>query len=460
MSAALQARPLEGETVEHPVSLAIDRTIFYGWILALLFGPLAFGAMEPWAVFVLEASAAALFSLWAIRQLCAGELVVVINPLFVPILLFGLLIGGQLVFSFTAYGYATESVGLQYAAYGLLCFLATQTLRRERDFRVAGSIASVYGLALAVTSLFQGLAGNGRLLWFRTPAPGSWIYGPYTNHNHYAGLMEMLFPIPLAISFLPYLERKHRLSYLAAGAVMAATIFLSGSRGGMVACCAEIGLMAAWATRRRKPSKLAMAAFMAALVGFVLWSGAGSVIERVQSIRSESRQEISGGLRTQVTRDAMGMFVAKPALGWGLGTFPHVYPKFRSFYSTFRINEAHNDYAQLLVEMGSCGALIAMLFLVILYRSALSKIKYGITNVETCAALAGLAGATGILVHSFVDFNLQVPANAAWFFVLCTVAAMKTKSYPPRPHRGAPFYARREAGIGQPETDLAPELLT
>jgi hypothetical protein len=32
-------------------------------------------------------------------------------------------------------------------------------------------------------------------------------------------------------------------------------------------------------------------------------------------------------------------------------------------------------------------------------------------------------GFTGILVHSFFDFNLQIPANAALFYVFCSIAA-------------------------------------
>jgi hypothetical protein len=42
-------------------------------------------------------------------------------------------------------------------------------------------------------------------------------------------------------------------------------------------------------------------------------------------------------------------------------------------------------------------------------------------------ALAALLGVTGILVHSFVDFNLQIPANAALFYTLCTLAALPAR---------------------------------
>jgi len=38
-------------------------------------------------------------------------------------------------------------------------------------------------------------------------------------------------------------------------------------------------------------------------------------------------------------------------------------------------------------------------------------------------SLACMLGCTGILVHSFFDFNLQIPANAALFYVFCTLAA-------------------------------------
>jgi hypothetical protein len=39
------------------------------------------------------------------------------------------------------------------------------------------------------------------------------------------------------------------------------------------------------------------------------------------------------------------------------------------------------------------------------------------------------------LVHSAVDFNLQIPANAALFYVLCTVAAAEPFAKPVRKRR-------------------------
>jgi hypothetical protein len=44
-------------------------------------------------------------------------------------------------------------------------------------------------------------------------------------------------------------------------------------------------------------------------------------------------------------------------------------------------------------------------------------------DISGAVTLACLLGGTGILVHSLVDFNLQIPANAAWFYVLCAIGA-------------------------------------
>ena len=43
-------------------------------------------------------------------------------------------------------------------------------------------------------------------------------------------------------------------------------------------------------------------------------------------------------------------------------------------------------------------------------------------NWNQVLRLAALVGCTGILVHSFADFNLQIPANALFFYFLCALA--------------------------------------
>jgi O-antigen ligase len=117
------------------------------------------------------------------------------------------------------------------------------------------------------------------------------------------------------------------------------------------------------------------------------------------------------------------MLVKRPLLGWGLGAFPIVYPEFRSFYTTFFVNQAHNDYLQLLAETGLAGFSIAVWFLVLVFRHAAGKLENWAGTASGALTMAALLGCVGILVHSFLDFNLQIPANAALFYVLCAIAA-------------------------------------
>jgi hypothetical protein len=74
-------------------------------------------------------------------------------------------------------------------------------------------------------------------------------------------------------------------------------------------------------------------------------------------------------------------------------------------------------------------------YLVRLYRRAWKKIDNWTSDMSGAVALASLLGVTGILVHSAVDFNLQIPANAALFYVLSTIAASEPFAQPMRKRR-------------------------
>jgi O-antigen ligase len=290
-------------------------------------------------------------------------------------------------------------------------------------------VFSAYGFAVAMFALLQSITSNGKLYWLRTPRFGGWIYGPYVNHNHYAGLMEMLVPIPLVFFLTHRAQGWQKAMAAVAAGMMASTIFLSGSRGGMAAFIVEMMVLAVVHLKQRKirRSSVGLSFFLLIVIGLLIWLGGSELANRVASINVEARQELSGGMRTAIDRDGLKMFARKPVLGWGLGVFPDVYPRYRSFYTNFFVNQAHNDYVQLLVEMGTLGFATMIWFIVLLYRSAINKLENWTEDVNGAVALATTIGVTGILVHSFVDFNLQIPANAALFYVLCVVAAMEPR---------------------------------
>jgi O-antigen ligase len=403
-----------------------NTALLSGSCAVLLLAPLAFGAVQPWSIFALEACALLLFLVWASRQWVKDQIDVCDNVLYRPMAAFFALGLLQWIVGATAYRHVTYTHLLLYAAYGMLAFVTTQTLRRSSQFEWMAKLITGYGGLLAAFAVLQGMAPNGKLYWIYALEQGGSIYGPYVNRNHYAGLMEMLTPFPLVLAASTFTDQNRKIVVAGIAAIMAASIFLSGSRGGMAAFVAQMVVLSVLLVRKREGSwkqPLMLAGFLATVILFLLWIGGNEVTRRLMTIHSEAREELSGGVRMTIDRDSLRMLIKKPVLGWGLGTFPIVYPEFRSFYTTFFVNQAHNDYLQMLVETGLAGFALTAWFMVLLFRQAASKLKNWTDTATGSLTVAALLGIVGILVHSFLDFNLQIPANAALFFVLCALAA-------------------------------------
>ena len=419
---ALQPEPVPGVNARPAISRS--------WLLnaacaILLAGPLAFGAVERWTIFALQASATLLFLAWAFRQWKSRELQLIAHPLYPPMLAFAALVAFQWIAGFTAYRHVTYSRLLLYVSYGTLVFVITQTLRRTSQLDTLAWVLGSYGAVVATFSLILGLVPSGKLYGIWKPERGGWVYGPYVNHNHYAGLMEMLTPFLLVLAATRFTQGKRKLVAGGIAALMASTVFLSGSRGGMLALALEAVLFSVLLRPRQENWKqhATLGVCVALVIGFLVWVGGNEFTKRLASIQAETQQELSGGTRISIDRDCLHMWWARPLIGWGLGTFPTAYPQFRTFYTTFFVNEAHNDYLQLLTETGVVGFGIAVWFLVVTFRRAWTKLDDWTENVNGALTVAALLGCVGILVHSFLDFNLQIPANAALFYVLCAVAA-------------------------------------
>jgi len=82
------------------------------------------------------------------------------------------------------------------------------------------------------------------------------------------------------------------------------------------------------------------------------------------------------------------------------------------------IDYAHNDYVQFMAEAGIWAWILAPvsigLFLVLSFRHLSLRLGGSSGWLEFGAAV----GVCGLLVHSVSEFNLHIPANAAWFTVL------------------------------------------
>jgi O-antigen ligase len=398
----------------------ILRWVFVLGLCALLiFAVLAFGAVEEWSTFAFEAGAAILFLVWAGRQMVSRQVKLSKNPLYLPALLFFLLLLAQVGLRISAYGYVTKYEVLQYVSYGIVLLIAAECMREEDARQKFAMVLIVFGVLYAFFALAQELTSNGKFFWVYTPRFNGSIYGSYVNHDHYAGLMEMLVPFPLVASMGHLLSGGKRALVAFCAVLMASTIVLSGSRGGMLSLVLEIVVFATLTLVQRRNPRVALgvAAVCVLVLVFLVFLGKVQVLGRLGNLGPD--------MRLKITKDCLRMFSHRPVLGWGLGTFPNVYPGYRSFYTNLFVNEAHNDYAQLLVETGLLGFGLMLWFLIRLYKYGLPTSRRWEFKWDGAVSLAALLGCTGLLLHSFVDFNLQIPANAAMFYVLCGLAATR-----------------------------------
>ena len=401
-------------------SMALRYFVIYGLGAVLMYGVITFGAVEPWSLFGLETMAAGLLALWAVQQLVRGADFVV-NPLYAPVALFAGVTGAQLLLHRSAYAYLTQSAALTYIAYAMLLLVALQVLRTQDDIKRLAGFLTASGFLIAIFAVIQDLTSKSEIYWLVPVLGPSLIFGPYVNHNHYAGLMEMLAPFPLVLSMMEELTPPKRVLLAFAGVFMAGTIFLSLSRGGMTAFGFEVLLLAAilWWKNASRRSAAILAAVCLLILMFLLWLGGKGLVERFVSFKDSANYHT----RIQISRDSIPMIKAHPLMGWGLGTFTTVYPRYRTFYAEVYVNAAHNDYVQVLTETGALGFVAVLGFIAVVYLRAFRKLRGSGLDLTQAATLAALLGFTGILVHSLADFNLQIPANAAVFYVLAAIAA-------------------------------------
>jgi len=399
------------------------------------FGPLAFGAVQPWSIAVLEVSVSLLVVIWAAREAATGDFHIINNQLYIPMALFASVVLVQVSFHLTAYWYITWTKGLLWGSYAALFFVASQVFHQRRPLFVFGFFCAGYGFLLALFAIIQEFTTNGgKIYWVVSPRYGGWVYGPYVNHAHYAGLMEMLVPFALVFALTSWAGRSGRAFFLFAAIIMSSSIFLSLSLGGMIAFSAELAVlslvlfrgpqMLLRGSRHAYGEILTVLLLCIALIIWLAWLRPRGLVDRFARLLNPiSDAGVTG--RVAIVRDSLRMLWDRPVLGWGLGTFPLVYPAYRSFYTNLWVNEAHNDFVQTLVETGVVGFTFAASFLVLLCCKGIHNLKHWRSDIQSSMALAAFLGCIGILVHSLSDFNLQIPANAAFFFALSALVSAR-----------------------------------
>jgi len=124
--------------------------------------------------------------------------------------------------------------------------------------------------------------------------------------------------------------------------------------------------------------------------------------------------------RAHFWRTTVDVIRTYPLSGTGLGSFGTIYPRFDTRNGQYRLEQAHNDYLQVLSDAGIIGAILGLAFIFILFRRALAR-RETHDRFRRAVTTGAMAGCFAALVHSFFDFTLHTTANALLFLVLAAM---------------------------------------
>ena len=440
--------------IESTPSAAASRGLFVGYLGLLVWSPIPLGSNRPWSWGLLELWVFLLAAWWIIGFVrgkhhgnavlksalpalivCAVWLAFVwLQLLPLPIELLKLLSpeaarwhvaahDGPLAFApLTVDRHGTLHGALKSVAYVLFFALSLALLDRRKRIAAAAYTVIVAGFLQA---MFGGLMALGS-------ESAAVAQGTFGNRNHFAGYLELCLSVGLGILISSLTGEssqtlkqfvRNTLSWILspkmclrlALAIMVIALVLSRSRMGNSAFFVSmlvtggIGLLLSRrATRSMVLLLVTLVVIDICIVG--AYFGVEKVVQRMEQTQLANERNESV--------QAVGVWKDYPVFGAGLGSFHVVFPKYSGAGLTVRYTHAHNDYVQFgcetgIIGLGLLGLLVAMSFVAALRAQYLRQdpLMRGIS-------FGAVMGIIALMMHSTVDFNLQIPANALLFMLV------------------------------------------
>lgn len=338
-------------------------------------------------------------------------------------------------------GSEVYSAGVQLAevfTYVCLFCITVYATRRERarNWLVVSLIS--LGLFEVFYGLVQYFAGWQYIYAYKKRFYTDHATGTYVNPNHFAGLLEMILPLAFALTLYqlerisPYKKKRGRrgvwntrsgderaapvILYLFSSLLLFSGVLLSRSRMGIFSASIVVVVMVflwinntAWG---RSTAALLLIGVLVVVATFSLWLGLDPVVERFETAEHDLQN------RVVIWKDTLSLIGAHPIFGVGLGSFADSYRKYQTTMLAGNVIHAHNDYLEITAEWGILGTgLVVGLFLVVLAR--VIRAFYRATRARIAFLGLGCFGSIlAILLHSLMDFNLHIHANAMVFAVV------------------------------------------
>ena len=402
----------------------------------LLFAPLARGSVQDWAVGFFFLSALITGSFLLFRLFRKQDTVWPATCLDRPIIGLLALSAGSLLFSVHHY---TSIIAVGQLLSLLLVYYAVVHIIQKRSgllflfFWITGISTLLCCIALATRYDINPFPW---LDYTDLSYPENWLAAPFANHNHLAGWLEMSMPL-LLCSVLFSRPEKWLIVQIPLLLLQVICLILTFSRGGYAgATAAVVFILIIWRyieVDQKRQYKTFFILTTLVLGGILLTIT--PVVERINTVTS-------GGLETRglidrvlIWRGTIEMILGNWLTGTGPGTYALAFPAFQPPGLSHRYYYAHNDYLQFIAESGIGLVALIVWMGIILYKTGLRSMKTSDTMTKSLT-LGSLAGITALLVHSVVDFNLHIPANALLFSVLAAFVMRKSKSKEPKKSLG------------------------
>ena len=308
----------------------------------------------------------------------------------------------QMLARTTTSTFETRAEVLRWGSLAGVFFLIQIAAGTHAARRVLLSAFLLFATAMAVLCLAQLFTSEGRVLWI-FPTGYSTVYATFPNYDHYAQFVELALPIAL---WRALREGSRSWWYALAGGILYASVIGSASRAGTALCTAELLAMLAIAlVKFRDPvTGRPNRSTRAILVMLPVLAATFTLVVGWERVWSRFQQQDPYAIRRELTIAAVDMAKQRPLTGFGLGTFPQVYPRYAIKDFPFYANHVNNDWA----EFAADGGVPFLLLVLIPFAAA----------VPTAIRNPWGLGLIAIMLHACVDFPFPRTAVSAWMFAL------------------------------------------
>lgn len=313
-------------------------------------------------------------------------------------------------------------------------------LNSEKRIQKTVFIIILFSSLMSFFGIIQSLSGTEWIYGIRQ-VTYSMPFASFINRHHFAGFMEMTIGLTLSLLYGGSTKKDKKLLLIIAIILMGISVILTGSRGGILSLLGVIAFVtiinltdksSKYDEYETNPSKSytglilvgSSLAILLALLGSVLFLGGDSSLMR--GVGMNGPEDISNG-RTHFWQTALQIFIKNPIIGTGLDSFGISYTKFDTWNGAMRVEQAHNDYLQILSDAGILGFACAAAFIFLLFKKGFRLFNETTSRFGRGVLIGSLAGCFGILMHSFVDFPLRTPSNALFFLTLAAIATSSVR---------------------------------